>query len=51
MKVHNHWSNKSFDMLLKLLNNAFFEGTVLPKSHYEAKKIFQGLRSSAIAHA
>ena len=30
-------------MLLELLNNTFFEGAVLPKSHYEAKKILQDL--------
>ena len=37
LKVLNKWSNKSFDMLLKLLNEALPTGTILPSSHYESK--------------
>ena len=38
LKVLNKWTNKSFDMLLKLLKEAFPEGCNLPDSHYAAKK-------------
>ncbi|KAL5578158.1 hypothetical protein UlMin_019857 [Ulmus minor] len=38
IKVLNKWTNKSFDMLLQLLNDAFPKDTRLPLSHYEAKK-------------
>ncbi|KAL4021061.1 hypothetical protein IC575_019850 [Cucumis melo] len=38
IKVLNNWSNKSFDMLLKLLKDAFPVGTYIPKSFYEAKR-------------
>ena len=34
----NGWSSKNFTMLLKLLKDAFSEGTVLPSSYYEGKK-------------
>ncbi|XP_042404102.1 uncharacterized protein LOC121993927 [Zingiber officinale] len=37
VKVLNKWSNKSFDMLLKLLKQAFPQA-ILPGSHYEAKR-------------
>ncbi|XP_073064444.1 uncharacterized protein [Primulina eburnea] len=37
VKVLNKWSNKSFDMLLKLLKQAFPQA-LLPGSHYEAKR-------------
>ncbi|XP_060674878.1 uncharacterized protein LOC132804486 [Ziziphus jujuba] len=37
IKALNHWSNKSFSMLLELLKEAFPEGTKLPKSYYKAK--------------
>ena len=39
MKCLNGWSNKSFTMLLELLNEAFHEGETLPSNYYEAKKI------------
>ena len=38
IKVLNNWSNKSFDMLLELLKDAFPVGTYIPKSFYEAKR-------------
>ena len=37
----NGWSNKSFDMLLELLLDAFPDGAKIPKSHYVAKKMLQ----------
>ena len=39
LKVLSGWTNKSFSMLLELLNEAFPEGVKLPKSYYEANKI------------
>ena len=39
IKVLCGWTNKSFTMLLELLNDAFPEGVKLPKSYYEANKI------------
>ena len=39
IKVLNGWSNKSFDMLLELLLDAFLDDTSLPKSHYDVKKM------------
>ena len=39
IKMLNRWSNKSFDMLLKLLLDAFPNGTSIPKSHYDVKKM------------
>ena len=43
LKVLNHWSNKSFDMLLELLSEIFPEGTNLPSCTYDAKKMLQDL--------
>nr|XP_048322184.1 uncharacterized protein LOC125419751 [Ziziphus jujuba var. spinosa] len=37
IKALNHWSNKSFSMLLELLKEALPEGTKLLKSYYKAK--------------
>nr|XP_048326798.1 uncharacterized protein LOC107423378 [Ziziphus jujuba var. spinosa] len=37
IKALNHWSNKSFNILLELLKEALPEGTKLPKSYYKAK--------------
>ena len=39
IKVLNHWSNKSFDMLIQLLNEVLPDGKNIPTSYYEAKKI------------
>lgn len=40
LKVLNGWSNKSVDMLLELLTEAFSEmGVKMPKNYYEASKI------------
>ena len=41
IKVLNRWSNKSFDMLLELLLDAFPNGTSIPKSHYDVKKMLR----------
>ena len=38
IKVLNRWTNKSFDILLKLLKDAFSNDTKIPSSYYEAKK-------------
>ncbi|XP_028061586.1 uncharacterized protein LOC114265045 [Camellia sinensis] len=38
MKVLNQWTDKSVDMLLELLNEAFPTGTKLPSSYYQAQK-------------
>ena len=39
MKCLNGWSNKSFTMLLELLNEALPEGETLPSNYYETKKV------------
>ncbi|KAG5586393.1 hypothetical protein H5410_046827 [Solanum commersonii] len=33
LKVYNHWSNKSFNMLLELLRDSLPNGETLPKEH------------------
>ena len=43
VKVLNHWSDKSFDMLLKLLVDAFPERSNIPKTYYDAKKMLRTL--------
>ncbi|XP_020111543.1 uncharacterized protein LOC109726394 isoform X2 [Ananas comosus] len=43
LKCLNGWSSKSFTMLLELLNDAFPNGTSLPKSTYDAKKFIKDL--------
>ena len=43
LKVLNKWTNRSFDMLLKLLKEAFLEECKLPDSHYAAKKLLANL--------
>ncbi|KAK6119280.1 hypothetical protein DH2020_046968 [Rehmannia glutinosa] len=43
VKVLNGWSNKSFDMLLKLLEKAFPKPNAIPSSYYEAKKMLREL--------
>ncbi|KAI3447069.1 hypothetical protein Pfo_003734 [Paulownia fortunei] len=43
VKVLNGWSNKSFDMLLQLLGEAFSKSNAIPSSHYEAKKMLREL--------
>lgn len=43
IKVINRWSNKSFDMLLSLLKEAFPIGETLPKSHYDSWRMLRGL--------
>ena len=41
IKVLNRWSNKSFDMLLELLVDAFPSGISIPKSNYDGKKMLR----------
>ncbi|KAK9270216.1 hypothetical protein L1049_025792 [Liquidambar formosana] len=50
IKIINHWSNKSLNMLLKLLKEALPIGETLPKTHYEAKSVMRdfGLGYTAI---
>ena len=43
LKEHNNWSNKSFNMLLELLKDAFPPGETLPRSHYDALKMLREL--------
>ncbi|KAE8648074.1 hypothetical protein Csa_018866 [Cucumis sativus] len=50
IKVLNRWNDKSFDMLLELLNETFTDGVKLPASYYEPKKKLcdLGMRYEAI---
>ncbi|KAI0493925.1 hypothetical protein KFK09_024052 [Dendrobium nobile] len=41
LKCLNSWTARSFDMLLELLIEAFPEGTSLPKTTYEVKKLMK----------
>ncbi|XXG86159.1 hypothetical protein AAC387_Pa11g1107 [Persea americana] len=41
LKCINGWSNKSFDMLLELLKEGLSVSEMLPKNHYESKKILR----------
>ncbi|CAN1825606.1 hypothetical protein LINPERHAP1_LOCUS31227 [Linum perenne] len=41
LKVYNKWSNKSFDMLLKLLKDILPESNLVPNSYYEAKGVLR----------
>ena len=43
VKCHFGWSNKSFDVLLKLLKDVFLKGETLPGSMIEARKVVDGL--------
>ena len=43
LKVDNGWTNKSFDLLLDLLQTLLPEGAELPKSFYHTKKIITDL--------
>ncbi|XP_028093918.1 uncharacterized protein LOC114294017 [Camellia sinensis] len=43
MKVTNHWSNKSVDMMLEFLSRLLPKENLVPKSTYEAKKILRDL--------
>ncbi|XP_028087367.1 uncharacterized protein LOC114288080 [Camellia sinensis] len=43
MKVTNHWSNKSVDMMLEFLTKLLTKDNLVPKSTYEAKKILREL--------
>ena len=43
LKVLNHWSNKSLDMFLQLQTAASPEGSNLPASHHDAKKLMNDL--------
>ncbi|KAI0515865.1 hypothetical protein KFK09_008533 [Dendrobium nobile] len=41
LKFLNSWTTRSFNMLLELLIEAFLEGTSLPKTTYEVKKLMK----------
>ena len=43
IKLLGRWSDKSFDMVLELLSDAFPKGSVLPKNFNEAKKIVKSV--------
>ena len=43
LKTLSGWSNKSIDMLIELLKDAFSEGETLPKSDYETKSLMSTL--------
>ena len=43
IKLLGRWSDKSFDMVLELLSDAFPKGSVLPKNFNEAKKIVKSI--------
>ncbi|XP_049385806.1 uncharacterized protein LOC125849897 [Solanum stenotomum] len=43
LKCLNHWSNKSMDELLSFFKEVLPEGSLLPSSFYEAKKILRDL--------
>ena len=43
LKVLNKWTNKLFNILLKLLKKAFLEGCKLPAFHYATKKLLAKL--------
>ncbi|RVW27633.1 hypothetical protein CK203_099152 [Vitis vinifera] len=43
IKVLNRWSDKSFDMLLQVLVDAFPERSNIPKTYYDAKKMLRDL--------
>ena len=43
LKVLNKWTNRSFDMLLKLLKEVFPEGCKLPDFYYAVKKLLTKL--------
>ncbi|KAG8365720.1 hypothetical protein BUALT_Bualt17G0001300 [Buddleja alternifolia] len=43
IKCLDNWTNKSFNMMIGLLREAFPEGVQLPKSWYDAKKILKEL--------
>ncbi|WCJ39818.1 hypothetical protein M5689_020778 [Euphorbia peplus] len=43
IKSVGRWSNKSFDMLLQVLKEILPNGSTLPESYYEAKRIIKDL--------
>lgn len=43
LKMLNKWSNKSFNMLLKLLNETLLPGTIQYSLHYESKTKLRNL--------
>ncbi|KAH7864273.1 hypothetical protein Vadar_027678 [Vaccinium darrowii] len=43
IKIISKWSNNSFDMLLKLLSDAFPHGATIPRTYKEAKKVIRDL--------
>ncbi|RVX01357.1 hypothetical protein CK203_031234 [Vitis vinifera] len=43
IKILNRWSDKSFDMLLQVLVDAFPKRSNIPKTYYDAKKMLRDL--------
>ena len=43
IKLLGGWTDKSFDLLLDLLNDALPEGSALPRNYYEAKKMIKSI--------
>ncbi|XP_027181834.1 uncharacterized protein LOC113780220 [Coffea eugenioides] len=50
LKVLNRWSNKSFTMLLQLLNDSYPDDNLLPSSYYDSRKLLGsiGLRCDLV---
>ncbi|WVZ71931.1 hypothetical protein U9M48_020459, partial [Paspalum notatum var. saurae] len=43
IKLLGGWTDKNFDLLLDLLNDALPEGSILPRNYYEAKKMIKSI--------
>jgi hypothetical protein len=43
IKLLGGWTEKSFDLLLALLNDALPQGSALPRNYYEAKKLIKSI--------
>jgi hypothetical protein len=43
IKLLGRWTEKSFDLLLALLNDALPQGSALPRNYYEAKKLIKSI--------
>ncbi|XP_062230316.1 uncharacterized protein LOC133928041 [Phragmites australis] len=43
IKLLGGWTDRSFDLLLDLLNDAFPQGSALPKTFHEAKKLVKSI--------
>jgi len=43
IKLLREWTDRSFDLLLDLLNNALPEGSILPRNFHESKKLVKSI--------